>query len=163
DSAAYRVAPAKGEIERLARRLRALGVESIAVGFLHSYLDPENERQVGRALEKLGIPVTLSHVVSGEYREYERFSTAIANAALRRVTRARIAGLPVRAPMIEVWTGGAGGGSIARRDAAGALRVGPESAGADPGPACYGRGDRPTVTDAHILLGRLGAEDLLGG
>ncbi|HWG57822.1 MAG TPA: hydantoinase/oxoprolinase family protein [Candidatus Acidoferrales bacterium] len=74
-----------------------------------------------------------------------------------------IAGLPVAVPMLEVHTVGAGGGSIARFDRGGALRVGPESAGADPGPICYGRGERPTVTDAHLILGRLGAEGLLGG
>jgi N-methylhydantoinase A len=67
-----------------------------------------------------------------------------------------IAGLPVRLPSVDVHTVGAGGGSIAWVDAGGALRVGPASAGADPGPACYGRGgSRPTVTDANLLLGRL--------
>ena len=80
----------------------------------------------------------------------------------RRMSR-RIAGLPVAVPMLEIHTVGAGGGSIARFDRAGALRVGPESAGADPGPICYGRGELPTVTDAHLVLGRLGSEGLLGG
>jgi len=65
--------------------------------------------------------------------------------------------------MLEIHTVGAGGGSIARFDRAGALRVGPESAGADPGPICYARGELPTVTDAHLVLGRLGSEGLLGG
>lgn len=74
-----------------------------------------------------------------------------------------VAGLPVAVPMLEIHTVGAGGGSIARFDRAGALRVGPESAGADPGPICYGRGERPTVTDAHLILGRLGREGLLSG
>jgi N-methylhydantoinase A len=71
--------------------------------------------------------------------------------------------LPVRIPMIEIHTIGAGGGSLARAAAGGALRVGPESAGADPGPAAYGRGDQPTVTDANLLLGRLVPETFLGG
>jgi N-methylhydantoinase A len=67
-----------------------------------------------------------------------------------------LAGLPIRLPSVDVHTVGAGGGSIAWLDAGGALRVGPESAGADPGPACYGRGGtRPTVTDANLMLGRL--------
>jgi N-methylhydantoinase A len=74
-----------------------------------------------------------------------------------------VEGLPVRTPAVDVHTVGAGGGSIARIDAGGALRVGPESAGADPGPACYGRGDEPTVTDAQVVLGRLQPEHFLGG
>ena len=74
-----------------------------------------------------------------------------------------VAGLPVRVPMLDIHTVGAGGGSMARFDAAGALRVGPESAGADPGPICYGRGVEPTVTDANLLLGRLLPERFLGG
>jgi len=240
--------PSKREMGTLLDRLRRLRVESVAVGFLHSYLDPAHERRVGRSLAALGVPVTLSHKISGEYREYERFSTAVANAALRpvvggylatleravrgtsltilqsdgttasprasaaepvrtvlsgpaggalaaeslarrlrdrrvisydmggtstdavffegelpRVALGGVGGVPLRAPMIEVRTVVAGGGSIARRDGAGALRVGPDSVGADPGPACYGRGTSPTVTDAHLVLGRLGASELLGG
>jgi N-methylhydantoinase A len=77
--------------------------------------------------------------------------------------QAEIAGLPVGVPMLDIHTVGAGGGSIARFDAAGALRVGPESAGADPGPICYGRGSEPTVTDANLLLGRLQAHRFLDG
>ena len=74
-----------------------------------------------------------------------------------------VGGLPVRLPSVDIHTVGAGGGSVAWRDAGGALRVGPESAGARPGPACYGKGGvRPTVTDANLLLGRLPAE-LPGG
>jgi N-methylhydantoinase A len=79
-----------------------------------------------------------------------------------RVSEREIGGLPVRLPSVDVHTVGAGGGSLVRRDAGGALRVGPESAGADPGPACYGRGGGPTVTDANLLLGRL-PEELPGG
>jgi N-methylhydantoinase A len=74
-----------------------------------------------------------------------------------------IAGLPLPLPTVPVHTVGCGGGSIAYIDQGGALRVGPESAGADPGPACYGRSDVPTVTDAHVALGHLGAGTLLGG
>ena len=81
------------------------------------------------------------------------------------ITReARFDDLPLRAAMVDVHTVGAGGGSIARFDAGGSLRVGPASAGADPGPACYGRGGRDvTVTDANLVLGRLGADRFLGG
>jgi N-methylhydantoinase A len=74
-----------------------------------------------------------------------------------------IAGWPVKVPMIDIHTVGAGGGSIARLDAGGALRVGPQSAGADPGPVCYGRGDAVTVTDASLYLGRLLPDRFLGG
>lgn len=239
--------PAARTIGVLGRRLVAAGVRSVAVCFLHSYADGRNERAVGRALAGLGLPVTLSHGLVGEYREYERFSTACANAFLQPVvsaylrglaagvkgrlrvlkssgltaparaiaaepvhavlsgpaggviatralarergldrviafdmggtstdvavidgdlpftTESRIGGLPLRVPAVAVETVGAGGGSIARLDAGGALRVGPDSAGADPGPACYGRGEQPTVTDANLLLGRLREDELLGG
>jgi len=79
-----------------------------------------------------------------------------------RVPEREVGGFPIRLPSVDVHTVGAGGGSLVRRDAGGALRVGPESAGADPGPACYGRGGGPTVTDASLLLDRLPAE-LPGG
>jgi N-methylhydantoinase A len=79
-----------------------------------------------------------------------------------RVGERLVGGLPIRLPTVDLHTVGAGGGSLLRRDAGGAIRVGPESAGADPGPACYGRGGGATVTDANLLLGRLPAE-LPGG
>lgn len=79
----------------------------------------------------------------------------------RQTTEAYVDGFPVRVPMLDIQTVGAGGGSIARVDEGGLLRVGPESAGADPGPACYGKGSLPTVTDAHVVLGRV--TSLLGG
>jgi N-methylhydantoinase A/oxoprolinase/acetone carboxylase beta subunit len=81
----------------------------------------------------------------------------------RETLEASIGGLPIRIPMLDIHTVGAGGGSIARVDEGGLLRVGPESAGADPGPACYGKGSRPTVTDAHVVLGRIGPDQLIGG
>ena len=88
---------------------------------------------------------------------------ALVDGEIRATNEANVAGLPVRVPMLDIHTVGAGGGSIARFDAGGALRVGPESAGADPGPICYGKGDQPTVTDANLLLGRLRPDDFLGG
>jgi N-methylhydantoinase A len=93
-------------------------------------------------------------------------STDVALCAQGRVqltNEANVAGLPVAVPVLDIHTVGAGGGSIARVDAGGSLRVGPQSAGAVPGPACYGRSDLPTVTDANLVLGRFGGADLLGG
>jgi N-methylhydantoinase A len=87
----------------------------------------------------------------------------IAGGSAGRATERDVGGLPIRLPTVDLHTVGAGGGSIVWRDSGGALRVGPESAGAFPGPACYGRGgERPTVTDANLLLGRL-PEQLAGG
>ena len=83
--------------------------------------------------------------------------------AIATTTDARIGEFPIRLPTIAIETVGAGGGSIAFRDAGGALRVGPRSAGAEPGPVCYGRGDALTVTDANLLLGRLAPELFFGG
>ncbi|MEP6960872.1 MAG: hydantoinase/oxoprolinase family protein [Acidobacteriota bacterium] len=79
----------------------------------------------------------------------------------RETTESMVDGLPIRVPMLDIHTVGAGGGSIARVDAGGLLRVGPQSAGSVPGPACYGTGTEATVTDAHAVLGRMDA--LLGG
>jgi N-methylhydantoinase A len=83
---------------------------------------------------------------------------------VRRTDAREIGGRPIQLPMVDVHTVGAGGGSIGWRDPGGALRAGPQSAGADPGPACYGRGGtEPTVTDANLLLGRLGGDSELAG
>src|SRR5690606_21259791 len=77
---------------------------------------------------------------------------------------AKAQGYPIRTPVIDLVEIGAGGGSIAWVDSGGSLRVGPKSAGADPGPACYGRGgDEPTITDANLVLGRLNPDYFLGG
>ncbi len=83
--------------------------------------------------------------------------------AIRTTNEAVVAELPVAVSVMDIHTVGAGGGSIARVDEGGSLRVGPESAGADPGPACYGRSMLPTVTDAHVVLGHFGGAGLLGG
>lgn len=89
---------------------------------------------------------------------------SLADGQIRRTSEGSIEGWPVRAPMIDIHTVGAGGGSIAWADAGGALRVGPQSAGSEPGPACYGRGGRGfTVTDANLLLGRLDPGHFLAG
>ena len=89
---------------------------------------------------------------------------ALLDGGIPATSEGVVAGLPVRVPIVDIHTVGSGGGSIARVDAGGALRVGPESAGAEPGPVCYGRGGRePTVTDANVVLGRLPPDRFLGG
>ena len=248
-------APTKADLENLVRALSAKAPAAIAISLLFSFANPENENVLAAALAKLGIPLSISHQILPEFREYERTSTVVMNAYLqpvmqrylenleRRVqtrpgprtqskifvmqssggitalraavrepvrtvlsgpaggvvgaaamarhsgcervisfdmggtstdvalvdgqlgasSQSEIAGLPVGVPMLDVHTVGAGGGSIARFDAAAALRVGPESAGVDPGPICYGRGTQPTVTDANLILGRLPHDRFLGG
>lgn len=230
------------------------GIESVAVCFLFSFLNPAHEQQVRERIFALGKKraplVSLSSEVLPEYREYERTTTTVINAyvtplmnsylsnlergldgrrlrimqsnggsisadaarslaartalsgpaggvvgafelartagfdqaitfdmggtstdvslcpgRVQETAEGAIAGLPLRLPIIDIHTVGAGGGSITRLDAGGALRVGPESAGSDPGPLCYGRDEAQeiTVTDANLVLGRLDAEHFLGG
>ncbi|MBO0711191.1 MAG: hydantoinase/oxoprolinase family protein [Acetobacteraceae bacterium] len=252
-------------VRALVPLLQREGVESIAVGLLHAFVNPVHERRIAAILAEAlpGVAVSLSSDVSPEMREWERFSTTAANAyvqplmgrylrrletelralgvvaplflmlsggglttvetacrfpirlvesgpaggaifagdlarrsGLERVlsfdmggTTAKIclldggkpqtargfevarvgrfkrgSGLPLRIPVIEMVEIGAGGGSLAQIDALGRIAVGPESAGADPGPACYGRGGtQPAVTDANLLLGRYDAERFAGG
>ena len=82
---------------------------------------------------------------------------------LETTTESQIQGMPVAVPVLRIHTVGAGGGSLASFDGGGALKVGPESAGAVPGPVCYGSGQQPTVTDANLILGRLDPDGFLGG
>ncbi len=254
-----------GAVRALVPALRREGVESIAVGLLHAFVNPAHERRVRDVLaeELPDIPVSLSSEVSPEMREWERFSTTVANAyvqpAMARYLRgladglraigisgplflmlsggglttvetacrfpirlvesgpaggaifsasiarqcgianvlsfdmggttakicliddgkpqtarafeiARVgrfrrgSGLPLRIPVIEMVEIGAGGGSIAHVDTMGRIAVGPESAGADPGPACYGHGGaEPAVTDANLGLGRYDPTRFAGG
>jgi N-methylhydantoinase A len=302
-------APNPEALHTLSARLAEAKPESIAVSLLFSFANPENERRIAAALKSLSLPLSVSHQILPEFREYERTSTVVINAYLQPVMQsylenlearalamspsrvaagaspaqvratsltgeglgvaqgfraeegatveerpfraaktlptkkgalapvpprifvmqssggitalstaarepvrtvlsgpaggvvgalasarasgferiiafdmggtstdvsliegeiktandAQIAGLPVSVPMLDIHTVGAGGGSLARFDAAGVLRVGPESAGADPGPICYGRGTQPTVTDANLILGRLQPAKFLGG
>ena len=251
------------DLEALASELATLELDAIAVCFLFAYVNPRNEQIVAKHLAQLDIPVSCSHEVLPEYREYARFSTTVANAYIRPTlerhlstltdseqfpasfrlmlsnggcisakifqrslqaenlryrgesagirtvlsgpaggvigayqvakaagydqiitfdmggtstdvslcngdisltTESTISGLPIKVPLIDIHTVGAGGGSIATVDAGGALRVGPESAGADPGPICYGNdGEDVTVTDANLYLGRIEATQFLGG
>jgi N-methylhydantoinase A/oxoprolinase/acetone carboxylase beta subunit len=238
--------PRQKDLAQLRRRLKAAGIESIAVCFLHAYQSPDNERAVAKMLMGLGY-LCCSHEICPEFREYERSSTTLINAYVgplmeaylgeleraisqkiwilqsnggfmsaaeggrqavrtvlsgpaggvigalatarlsgydrilgfdmggtstdvslcegrpRETSEAYIEGFPIRVPMLDIHTVGAGGGSIARVDEGGLLRVGPQSAGADPGPACYGAGREATVTDAHVVLGRIAAAQFLGG
>jgi len=244
------------QLDRVIESMEGEGLESIAVCFLHSYCNQENERFVGNYLrEKLPlIPVSLSSEVVPEYREFERFSSATVNAYLTPVmmkyldclesdfeqngygkglfvmnssggmltsevaqsfpirtilsgpsggvngaiyfarqaefsniitydmggtstdvclvknlvpavsSEHRISGVPIKTLQMEINTVGAGGGSIAWVNKDGRLRLGPKSAGSDPGPASYAKGNtRPTITDANLFLGRLGSRSLLGG
>ena len=258
--------PSEGELAKLVEELRRVEPEAIAVSLLFSFANSENEEAVAAAVASLGKPISVSHRILSEFREFERTSTVVVNAYLQPLMQtymdrlaervrhhegsqdhkrrsgdsekwrarifvmqsnggitalesaarepvrtvlsgpagglvgatataalsgfrkilsfdmggtstdvaavrgeiragghAEVAGLPLGVPMLEIHTVGAGGGSIARFDAGGALRVGPESAGADPGPICYGRGTEPTVTDANLLMGRLRPGRFLGG
>jgi N-methylhydantoinase A len=105
-----------------------------------------------------GFPKILSFDMGGTSTD-----VAAVQGEVRTGGQSEVAGLPVGVPMLEIHTVGAGGGSLARFDAGGSLRVGPESSGADPGPICYGRGTEPTVTDANLLMGRLRPNRFLGG
>ncbi len=238
------------EIDTLSTKLSKLELDAIAICFLFSYVNPMNEQFVADKLQNLRIPISCSHEILPEYREYSRFSTTVANAYIRPVlerhlstlaesdkfpkpfrlmlsnggcistsnfesagintvlsgpaggvigaynvaitagfekiitfdmggtstdvslcdeeismtTESSISGLPIKVPLIDIHTVGAGGGSIATIDSGGALRVGPESAGADPGPICYGNmGKEITVTDANLFLGRISPTLFLGG
>lgn len=88
---------------------------------------------------------------------------SLVDGQIRRTSEIVIGDFPIRIPIIDIHSVGAGGGSIAYVDRGGSLRVGPQSAGADPGPACYGQGTSPTVTDANLVLGRLDPDYFLGG
>jgi N-methylhydantoinase A len=91
------------------------------------------------------------------------FLADVESGGVRLTSESVVAGVPVSVPMLDIHTAGAGGGSLARFDAGGLLRVGPESAGSEPGPVCFGRGKLPTVTDANLLLGRLDEEQFMSG
>jgi N-methylhydantoinase A len=255
------------EIRRLVRRVKNSGADSLALCFLFAFASPAHERRVAAALKSLGLPLSISHEILPEFREFERLSTVVINSYLaprmgtylhnlehrmravgprqgavgarqgvplphgriyvmqsnggistaaraaqqpvrtilsgpaggvvasawlaeqigleraisfdmggtstdvclldgppRTTHETSLAGLPVAVPVLDVHSVGAGGGSLARIDVGGALRVGPESAGASPGPICYGRGGAGlTVTDANLVLGRLDPEHFLGG
>jgi len=240
--------PSTAELKRIANIAARTRAQSFAVCLLHSYANSRSEEAVATALKRAGRPLSVSHRILPEYREFERLSTTVVNAYVaplmgehlgrlerelptrrlrimqsdgnaigadlarlepvrtilsgpaagvmgagtmgrafgvsRFITfdmggtstdvslfdgRANVrslsypAGYPVRTPVIDIHTVGAGSGSLARVDEGGSLKVGPQSAGADPGPACYGRGEEPTVTDADLIAGRIIADNFLGG
>lgn len=246
----------KKNVMEVISKLKKLEVESIAVCLLHSYINPEHEKELKQIiLENLpDISITISSDILPEFREYERMSTTVINAYVmpsierylsdlrneikemgissdlyimqsnggiipaetameksastilsgpaggvlggqlianlvncknaitvdmggtsfdmcllyegtpRYTTESEIGGHPIKLPMIDIETIGSGGGSIAWIDKGKALRVGPQSAGADPGPVCYDKGGtKPTVTDANLILGRIGPDSPLIG
>jgi N-methylhydantoinase A len=241
----------EGELRRVCEAVREAKPESIAISLLFGFANPANEKAVASSLSVLGVPISVSHEILPEFREYERGSTVLINAylapkmqgylttvndglkargsslfvmqssggitsaavaarepvrtilsgpaggvmgaarvaktagftkiltfdmggtstdvalltegGLRTTSEFQILGMPVAVPMLDIHTVGAGGGSLASFDRGGALKVGPQSAGAEPGPICYGKGELPTVTDANLLLGRIEPDGLLGG
>lgn len=139
----------------------SISAEVAAVEPVRTILSGPSGGVVGalRAAQSAGIKNVITFDMGGT-------STDVAlcdSGAIRTTNEASVAGLPVAVSVMDIHTVGAGGGSIARVDEGGSLRVGPESAGADPGPACYGRSLLPTVTDAHVVLGHFGGAGLLGG
>jgi N-methylhydantoinase A len=139
----------------------SISAEVAAVEPVRTILSGPSGGVVGalRAAQSAGIRNVITFDMGGT-------STDVAlcdSGAIRTTNEATVAGLPVAVSVMDIHTVGAGGGSIARVDEGGSLRVGPESAGADPGPACYGRSLLPTVTDAHVVLGHFGGAGLLGG
>ena len=251
-------------LEALADQIAAEGFGAVAIGFIHSYMNPSHERRARDILAKrLSLPISISAEVSPQMREFERFNTVLANAYVRPLmadylarlqvrlkergaacpvfmihsggglisvetaaefpvrlvesgpaggaifaadiarrfdlghvvsydmggTTAKIcliedfapktartfevarserfakgSGMPISIPVIEMIEIGAGGGSIASVDAMGRIQTGPESAGSEPGPACYGRGgQRPAITDADLILGKIDANNFAGG
>jgi len=165
-------------LDRLSRRTREVGIErQPAVMQSHGGLTgaaaaaetPVNTVLSGPAAGVRGAGYLASaagheDVVTMDMGGTSTDVSLVASGEPARTTDWEIAGYPLGVPTVDIHTIGAGGGSIARVDVGGALRVGPESAGADPGPAAYGRGgDRPTVTDAHVVLGRIHPDYPLGG
>src|SRR3989454_1171269 len=156
------------EVERVVAAVRALDPGAVAVALLFAFRHAAHEQRLAAALRAAlhAIPVVASHEVLPVFREYERTSTVTVEAYLRPRVGAYLARTAAEAGRrgiseLPILTS-RGGGSIAWMDDGGALRVGPESAGAVPGPACYGRGGvRPTVTDACLVLGWLDAEQPL--
>lgn len=246
----------EAQVAEICADLQTAGIESVAICFLHAYINSDNERAAAQLIQRQfpGVYLSISSAILPEFREFERMSTTVLNAyvqpvvarymtnlverlaanevkaplnamqsngglmaAKRAASRSvntllsgpaggvlaaahlaeisgfsncitadvggtsfdvatiidgqpamgsenQIGGYAVKIPHFDIHTIGAGGGSIAWIDSGGALRVGPESAGAQPGPACYGQGGfRPTVTDAHAVLGHFGGGALQGG
>src|SRR5918995_1263244 len=173
--------PIDVEVARQAiSRLKKKGVQSVAVCFLFSFLNPDHELKIKElfAEEFPEARLSLSYEVLPQIREFYRMSTTIifdmggtsCDVALIHqgnpviTTQGKINLRPIALPMLDIHTVSAGGGTIARLDAVGGLQVGPDSAGADPGPVCYDRGgDNITITDANMVIGVLDPDHFLGG
>jgi N-methylhydantoinase A len=115
------------------------------------------------AAARIGRLAGSTHLITFDMGGTSTDVALILDGACPVVTTATLGGMPMRTPMLDIHTVGAGGGSLARVDIGGSLRVGPQSAGADPGPVAYGKGTQPTVTDANLFLGRLPADIRLAG
>jgi N-methylhydantoinase A len=165
-------------LERLRTRLKAAGFEApvYLVQSNGGVMSPETAALLparlllsgpsGGALaaETIAARLAMPNVVAVDMGGTSYDVSIVSEGRTRLVTEGTVDGLPVRLPMIEIRTIGSGGGSIARMEESGRLRVGPDSAGAKPGPACYGRGGtEPTVTDANVVLGRIDPQFFLGG
>jgi N-methylhydantoinase A len=163
-------------LERLADRSRALGASSLRI--MQSNGGALSAREAGEqaiktvlsgpaggvvAAGKIGMEAGFARLLTFDMGGTSTDVALVLDGQCPTVTTGETAGFPLRTPMLDIHTVGAGGGSLARIDAAGSLRVGPQSAGADPGPVAYGKGRVLTVTDANVLLGRLPADALLGG
>jgi N-methylhydantoinase A/oxoprolinase/acetone carboxylase beta subunit len=148
-------------------RLRVMQSNGAAIGAPLARHEPVRTILSGPAAGVVGAAALVRAMGVDRFVTFDMGGTSTDVALFDRRTSIRTlshpGGYAVRTPVIDIHTVGAGGGSIAALDAGGSMRVGPESAGADPGPACYGRGDAPTVTDANLVAGRLVAEHFLGG
>ena len=168
----------QGYLTRLRQKLDAQGASNVSLSIMQSSGGTTSAEQAGSYPVKLLLSGPAGGLkgaktvagMSGEDRllSFDMGGTStdvsIIDKEIGFTSGAKIAGYPVAVPMVDMHTIGAGGGSIAQLDAGGLLLVGPESAGADPGPACYGKGGkRPTVTDANVVLGRLLPQSFLGG
>ncbi|MGH7948835.1 MAG: hydantoinase/oxoprolinase family protein, partial [Candidatus Binataceae bacterium] len=148
-------------------RYRVMQSDGSAIGVSLAQSEPVRTILSGPAAGVIGAASLARTFGTDRFITFDMGGTSTDVSLFDRRARIRTLSYPggyaVRTPVVDIHTVGAGGGSIARIDAGGSLRVGPESAGADPGPACYGRGDAATVTDADLIAGRLVAESFLGG
>src|SRR5437773_2360593 len=149
-------------VRAAARQLAADGVESVAIVFLFSYRDPSHEQRAAEivARELPGAARLIAFDMGGTTAK----CAIVERGHVQTTDEYQVDGHPIRIPVIDIKEVSAGGGTIAWIDPGGALALGPQSAGADPGPVCYARGGaEPTVTDANLVLGRIDAVRFLGG
>ena len=148
-------------------RLRVMQSNGAAIGAKQTQLEPVRTILSGPAAGVIGAAALVRSIGVDRFITFDMGGTSTDVSLFDRRAHIRTlsypAGYAVRTPVIDIHTVGAGGGSLANVDPGGSLRVGPESAGANPGPACYGRGEAPTVTDANLVAGRLVAGNFLGG